>query len=460
MLRTFLLAVGLILFATKIFGGEGKLNNPKRLVQWTGVVAKARGPIGEVPECAHGCQRFDLAVKLPVGIWKDRPGGVQIAIRWEGLTNAMPPGAIFAVAGRTSANSPQSPDPTNLGDNLKLYVFRGASLIAKSDGITSLAQTVLLREVPNGPLRLYVAYDPDSANGTIAYEGLADIEYDPKPTPVRRLLPDLEARPQRHLTFDPGAIFARAISPQFPSCYYTEVEEDGAHTCLRFDQVFANVGQGDMEVRFTVPNGSVATSYEAFQRIYWSDRADRFEDRPVGRVEFHRTHEHYHLTNLGLSRLWNVDESGRRAGTSPVGQTNRKNKLRVTVVRSGRKVSFCMVDTEIDAWGKKGIGPRKWKAPDCLLPVSKDAANSYFAQGITKGWRDIYEWYLPHQYIEVSGVPDGIYILETIADPDNEIEEESKSNNCESIYIRLSGIPAGSPAAQIVGPGPSCSQLR
>jgi hypothetical protein len=119
-----------------------------------------------------------------------------------------------------------------------------------------------------------------------------------------------------------------------------------------------------------------------------------------------------------------------------------------------------MVDTEIDAWGKKGVGPRRWKAPDCLSPVSKDAVNSYFAQGVTKGWRDIYEWYLPHQYIEVSGVPDGIYILETIADPENQIEEEDKTNNCVSIYIRLSGIPLGSPAAQIVGPGPSCSQLR
>jgi len=119
-----------------------------------------------------------------------------------------------------------------------------------------------------------------------------------------------------------------------------------------------------------------------------------------------------------------------------------------------------MVDTEIDGWGKKGVGPRTWKAPDCLSPVSKDAANSYFAQGITKGWRDIYEWYLPHQYIEVSGVPDGIYILETIADPENEIEEEDKTNNCVSIYIRLSGISLGSPAAQIVGPGPPCSQLR
>ena len=456
--RTLLVVIGLTFLATGILGAESKLNNPKRLLKWSGSVAKASGPIGEVPECTPGCQRFDLTVNLPVGIWKNHPGGVQIAIRWVGLTSAMPPGASFARAGRPSTESPASSD--NLGDNLKLYVYRGGSAIAKSDGITSLAQSVLLREAANGPLRVYVAYDPDSPSRVIDYEGLADVEYDPNPMPARRLLPDLEARPQRHLTFNPGGIFARAISPQFPSCYFTEVEEDGAHTCLRFDQVFANVGKGDLEVHFTVPNGSAATAHDAFQRIYWSDGADHFEDRPVGLVEFHRTHEHYHLTSLGLSRLWSVDANGEKAGASPIAQTNRKDALKVSQVRSGRKVSFCMVDTEIDAWGKKGVGPRTWKAPDCLSPVSKDNANSYFAQGITKGWRDIYEWYLPHQYIDVSGVPDGIYILETIADPENEIEEEDKTNNCVSIYIRLSGISLGSPAAQIVGPGPPCSQLR
>src|SRR5207248_6669790 len=118
-----------------------------------------------------------------------------------------------------------------------------------------------------------------------------------------------------------------------------------------------------------------------------------------------------------------------------------------------------MVDTEIDAWAKKGDGPRTWKAPDCNYPVSKDASADYYAQGITKGWKDVYEWYLPHQYIEVTGLSDGIYILETIADPDNLLLESNKANNCGSIYVRLSGVSSTSPAADIVGAGPPCSML-
>jgi hypothetical protein len=33
--------------------------------------------------------------------------------------------------------------------------------------------------------------------------------------------------------------------------------------------------------------------------------------------------------------------------------------------------------------------------------------NDYLIQGITPGWADVYDWYLPDQFIEVSGVPDG-----------------------------------------------------
>jgi hypothetical protein len=458
MIRRFLSAVILIFpVATAMHGAESRLTNASKAVEWSGLVEKGRGITGEVPECRPGCQRFDFTIALPRGIWRKRDGGVEIAIQWVGLTSAIPPEARFAREGRPASDFRPVSDPNNLGDNLKLYVYRGASLIAKSDGSTSLAQSVQLRDAENGPVRVYVAFDPESASPAIAYHGLAQLEYDPAPQPVRQLLPDLEARPQQHLTFEPGAIFKRAISPDFPSCYYTEVEEDGAHTCLRFDQVFANVGEGDLEVRFTVPNSSTATNIDAMQRIDWSDRKNHFEDRPIGKVEFHPTHEHYHLMNLGLTRLWSVDEAGTRAGAAPVRQTNIKSAMKGTMLRSGRKVSFCMVDTNIDAWGQKGTGPRTWKSPDCQLPVSTDAAGRHFAQGVTKGWRDVYEWYIPHQYIEVTGVPDGLYILETIANPDSQVIEEKKSNNCVSIYIQLSGMSSGPHSARIVGPGPACT---
>lgn len=73
--------------------------------------------------------------------------------------------------------------------------------------------------------------------------------------------------------------------------------------------------------------------------------------------------------------------------------------------------------------------------------------------------RTLQLWYLPDQCIEVTGVPDGDYILETIADPDDMMREADESNNCDSIRIRLSGMGTGSPSATILGPRPACSHL-
>jgi hypothetical protein len=402
------------------------VKNTKQPVTWSGVV-RAGIDTGGVPECAPGCSRFDLRVDLPESVWT-RPGGLQVSIRWSA--------APF--------------------DNLRLYVYRNGSLLASSDGIIAIAQGVLIRDAVNGVYEVYAAYDPDSPSTAIAFDGLAEVEYDPLPAPSRRLMPDLEARPQQNLGFDPGGIFFDNISAVYPSCYQTEVDEEGAQTCLRFDQTFANVGEGPMELRFSVPTGAPEGSHDAFQRLHWSDGPP--EDRPAGQVEYHPEHGHFHFASFGLSRLWKLDAAGNRSGRYPV-REKRWRDARATPERTGRKVSFCLADTTIDAWGKKGDGPRQYIAPDCLFPFESDGVTDYFMQGITQGWADIYDWYLPDQYIEVTGVANGLYALDTIADPDNLLLETDESNNCESILIRLSNMGTPQQSAQIVGRGPRCSAL-
>jgi len=128
----------------------------------------------------------------------------------------------------------------------------------------------------------------------------------------------------------------------------------------------------------------------------------------------------------------------------------------VSLASTGRKVSFCLADIYMDAWKAQGDGQRTYNAPDCLFPASSDATHDYFVQGSTHGWADIYDWYLPDQYIEVTGVPDGTYILETIADPDNGLLEANDANNCGAIYLSLSGMGSKTPSAAILGPGPAC----
>lgn len=408
----------------------GTLNNV-RPVLWSGAVSAGGGPTTDVPECAAGCERFDLLVDLPPGVWQQRAGGVQVAIRW---------------AGRT------------LADNLKLYVYRDGALVAKSDGIISTAQAVLIPSPENGLFQIYAAFDPDGAlSDTIAYDGLAEVEYAPNANPVRQLLPDLTVRPQRNLGFDPGGIFFDVVSAAHPSCYQSEVDEEGARLCLRFDQIFANIGEGTLQLRFAVPAGTTPPATTATQRLFWSDDPSRYDDRAAGTMEFHDVHGHYHFESFGVSSLWRVDEAGRPQGAQPL-RARRHHPRHGEQVQGGRKVSFCLADIHIDAWAAKGDGPRTYNAPDCLFPASTADGYDQFVQGITSGWADVYDWYLPDQYIEVSGIPDGTYLLQTVADPDNGLVEADESNNCRGIYIALANMGSGAPTATLIGPAGRCAR--
>ena len=413
------------------------LKDRSQAVQWSGTLARAAIPSGEVPECAATpCDRLDLDVDLPAGIW-EKPGGVEVALRW--------PLVSFS-------------------DNLRLYVYRKGALVAKSDGIISSAQSVLLPQTANGTYTVYVAFDQDTSSASIAYEALAEVEYAPKPHPSRQLLPDLQARPQRNLTFDAGGIFFDTVSAEHPSCYESEVSEQGARICLRFDQVFANVGEGPLELRFAIPHDPNATAHDIFQRIYRSDPPTAYDERTAGQWVYHAIHQHYHYTGFGLSLLWPADASGRRAA-APIRARRHSldgSRLQGTLqpVRSGRKIGFCLSDTELDFWLQKGNGPRTYNAPDCLFPAFSDAQNEYLVQGITAGWADVYDWYLPDQYIEVTGVPDGYYILETIADPDNTLLEADETNNCAAVLIRLSDMGTPAPHAQLLELRASCPSAK
>jgi hypothetical protein len=387
------------------------------LVLWTGEVTRDEAPSGEVPECAStSCDRFDLELSLPNGVWnKQRRGGVEVSLRWFGT----------------------------FGDNLRLYVYRDGALVAQSDGIIATAQSVLIPSPDDGLYQVYVAFDQDSPSDQVAYEGLAQVEYGPKPNPRRLLLPDLVSLPQRNATFDTPLDFGFEPPPTpGASCFGSEIDEEGAQTCLRFDQVFANTGEGPLELRFALPQDPASEARSVMQRIYSSDPATGFEDEPAGEWEFHPIHDHFHYTSFGISRLWATTSDGRRLGSQPL--------------RTSRKVSFCIVDIELHAWTEAGNGPRSYSFPACVTPAESDGVNDYLIQGISSGWIDVYDWFLPDQYVEVTGVPDGLYVLDTVADPDNSIREADETNNCTSMYVSLAEMGSGTPSAELAGPGPPC----
>jgi hypothetical protein len=193
-----------------------------------------------------------------------------------------------------------------------------------------------------------------------------------------------------------------------------------------------------MEIAFHVPTAATPDEHDSFpvaQRVYKSDGT--FVDRPGGAVNYHGVHGHYHYSSFANATLWRSNRRGARLGDGPV--------------TASHKVSFCMADIRIDRWADKGDGPRKYYAPDCLFPVSSDGVTDEFRQGINYGWADVYDWYIPDQYIEVTGVANGYYRLEFCADPLDEIEEEDETNNCLVNHIRLSGMEGPDKRVHVLG---------
>lgn len=384
---------------------------------WSSTIEPSDSVSGGPAICdVRPCERFDVTVDLPGGVWaRETPGGLQFALRWLGY-----------------------------GNNVFMYVYRGGDVVAQAEGIISTSHSVLVPDATDGVYTVYVALDPDTFSDTFDYEGLVEVEYDVRSRPTRPLLPDLAARPQRNVTFDtPLPIFFEDPPPSpGESCNPSEVEEDGAQTCLRFDQVLANIGEGDLDMRFIIPHDPSSTAAGVIQRIHWSDDPENHVDEHfVDDWEYHDVHDHFHYKGFAQSLLYAVDAEGNRSGEP---------------LRQGRKVSFCVADIEIDAWGDKGDGPRQYDAPQCLFPAYSDSVADYLVQGLTRGWSDVYDWFLPGQYVEVTGVPDGDYILDTVVDPDNTLVEADETNNCGGVRIRLSGMGSGSPTAELLGDAPPC----
>ncbi|MBL9023997.1 MAG: hypothetical protein JNL21_17505 [Myxococcales bacterium] len=417
--------------ADALLVGSGKLKSKNKPLFWEGTVGPDDAPTGgEPPECAGvPCDHFRLKIDLPHGTFNNpnKPGGVQVALRWFGNPgpHTLPPGV---------------PGCCGEFDTLNLWIYKDGDLVGASPGIIAVSQSAFIPEPENGWYDVWVQYDPTyNVSPSIDYEALAEVEYLPKINPAKRLLPDLEFRGTERITFDtPSFPIFEPDPPPGSSCFLSETAEDGAQTCLRFDQIVANTGKGPVEIAWQTPTGVAPeddTTFPVSQRVYRSDGT--YQDQPGGEVEFHDTHGHYHYSSFANAALWKSNVYGAKIGNAPL--------------RLAQKVSFCMADIRIDAWGEKGDGPRKYYAPDCLFPYASDGVTDEYRQGVNNGWADVYDWYIPDQYIEVSNVPNGYYRLEFCADPFNEIEEEDEDNNCVINHIRLTGMNGPNKSVQVLG---------
>ena len=84
--------------------------------------------------------------------------------------------------------------------------------------------------------------------------------------------------------------------------------------------------------------------------------------------------------------------------------------LNGTKVAEGHKASFCLIDTDCDAGGRYRY-------------------NCHRKQGISKNCGDTYSQYLDCQWIDITGVPEGIYSIQIKVNPSQLVPESDFSNN-------------------------------
>jgi len=159
--------------------------------------------------------------------------------------------------------------------------------------------------------------------------------------------PDLTIDPKRFVS--QMEIVDRLFEPTDCAIVEGVVGGSGYRRLLRFDTVIMNSGDGDLIV---------------------GDRRDP-NNQYASWFTFHACHGHYHLRDFSLYELLTLDE---------------KN------VVSGTKQGFCMEDSFKYDGGKS------------------NGYNCDF-QGITSGWGDWYYKQLVGQWIDITGVAEGDYIV-------------------------------------------------
>jgi hypothetical protein len=189
-------------------------------------------------------------------------------------------------------------------------------------------------------------------------------------TSVGRDFPIYNNRGKPDLTIDPVRfanqmeIIDRYFDPIADQCVFEEyaVGGTGYRRLLRFDTVIINAGDGDLVV---------------------GDRSD--PKNPYARYfYFAACHGHYHISDFSIYELLDADG----------GKT----------VVAGEKQGFCFEDSFKYSGDKSG------------------GFNCEY-QGITSGFGDWYYKQLPGQWIDITGIPEGDYIVRATINKDRIFDE-------------------------------------
>jgi len=198
------------------------------------------------------------------------------------------------------------------------------------------------------------------------------------------------------------------------SCTADEMEA-GATRCLRFSFQMASAGDGYFHVRFdTSTNPLEGNMVQCIQRPGKPPLAS-----PAGEFDFHAAHGHFHYKDVIQHLLFRV-----------------KNRSTGAMVLAGKgeKTGYHPADQSFAEWHRfVQASSRTSGADGNCLPGSNQQI------GLSMGWGDAYRWQRPGNFVEFGDNPDGWYVVRTIADPLDHVQETDEGDNAGYAYLRIVG---------------------
>lgn len=144
-------------------------------------------------------------------------------------------------------------------------------------------------------------------------------------------------------------------------------------------------------------------------------------------------HGHWHFKKYAAYRLWTPAEFDRfqqLKAQNPTALTDDLIAGNGLHPVKGTKRGFCILDSAVapEYSGKRD----KMTYDSCGLGTTMHGN-----QGLSVGWQDIYVKRLPGQWIDVTDVPEGNYILEVETNPQHSFQETRYDNNSASRPITV-----------------------
>ena len=186
---------------------------------------------------------------------------------------------------------------------------------------------------------------------------------------------------------------------------------------LRFNSFVHNRGPGVLHIRGRNPVGG-ATMADVFQV------EDSVTETPLptggevvyeeGNLANEDGHDHWHLQNAARYSLYHLNG--------------------VTQAGPAAKVGFCLLDSS--RVSSEAVGSPR--APQRC----GHSASTQINMGVSGGYRDVYGSNLAFQWVNVSDVQPGNYLLRSEVDPDDLVDETNESNGWADLPVRIPGYRA------------------